>query len=273
MSEGRGFQGFICPKEHGNVRLDYCVSKCQDHCYPLPLLLSLGSYREVKDRHFSVTEILRPYQQMFLMRNNPVWINPDDSIWMTFGTGWHEAVSPSKELLASFGIDGDYQIEKTFQFQYKDIMVSGRPDLYIVPQKSLWDYKTAKAYKVKLLKNINNMEKWYDENYFWQVNLYRRWGYPDAKRAWLACLVKDWSAEVARRDKLKPLEIIEVPILRDSAVDEWAHRRLDTIIAIEEEHMPVPPCTTAERWVAKDGKARRCGDYCAVNDICPQFKK
>ena len=89
--------GFKC--QYGNVSFDYCQHKCPDPCHPLPLLASLLSFRKVVPGVYSVTEILKPYQLIYLSRHNEWWATPESLIWMVSGSAAHSIIEEGVKLL------------------------------------------------------------------------------------------------------------------------------------------------------------------------------
>lgn len=272
--------GFLCPKKSAR-RISYrsCVYDCAQRCLPLPVLLALMERRNPSSTNqFSTTEFLNPPKPTWMKRHYPHWSNPYDLVWMTFGTAWHYVIEKQKHTLEDLEMDGDYVIEndgKSFRREYVTpsgvVILTGRPDLYIKPIRTLYDFKTMKYYYT--LKYLLERKNWDDGTYHWQVNIYRKNCFPDAEKMYLLSLVKDWNSKVQENGVL-PIEEIEVPFIKDAMLEEFCKSRLDYYHQCELDPSKIRDCLDEERWFTKRPPVvpLRCRDYCSVNYRCEQYQ-
>jgi len=117
--------------------------------YPLPVLFMLTEdNRDVVSNRFSVTELLNPIQYTLLHRTNEYQVHPDDLLYATMGTAWHEKVERQKRSLneycpGRFLFEKDNKLSHSIPTPYGDVELTGIPDLYDTEKKILWDFKTA----------------------------------------------------------------------------------------------------------------------------------
>jgi len=281
--EEPGLLGFICPRKKGNKSFDYCFTECPDQCEPLPVLMALSSHRKITSGVYSVTEILNPPQIIYLQRNFPYYVIPRDRAFMTFGSGWHSAIETQKYKMRDLGLHEDWILEnngvpfeKRFDLKEGVAFLRGRPDLYHVPKKVLWDFKTIKYYYS--LKRILDTGDWKDETYHWQINMYRKYCYPEAKSLMLEAIVKDYNRRVMWMG-VEPTVQLQVPYIPDPKLDNFVRTKLDYLLLCQKDPSKVRPCTYEEIWVDENknsrehGKPLRCLHYCGVSTICKQYKK
>jgi hypothetical protein len=274
---GVGFQGFICPKSRKEVSFDFCSRVCMEHCMPFPVLLALSKQmqrRERDDRVWHVTEILSPPQIVWLSRNNPWYIAPNNIVDMNVGTSWHKKLEDMKEYVEELGLEDDYTIERTHEEEIKvyinelgkvkEIILSGTPDLYVESTKTLWDYKLVKYwYTLKYMLD----GKWKDNTYMWQLNIYRTLWHKHAEALKLFCYIKDYKYNFKELYDLDQTEIVQVPILSHKAVLDGLKWGLTEHVTAQFTGKP-RPCSAEEMW---GDKRLRCTHYCNVNRICPQY--
>lgn len=274
-----GFIGFICPKDGRKVTFANCISLCLDRCKPLPLLLSLMSDRESEPGVFHVTELLSPPQQSILARRHALYVDPDSKIWTTFGKSWHSMIEGQGDRIKALGQEGDWIIERPFEAAIKTPqgvgLLRGKPDLYHVPPKILWDFKTVKRYWVE---KILASDQWGGETYHLQLNIYKTYGFPEAQELILECLVKDWrrteydfKSRKFERNEIRPIERVFVPILADIFVRDLVVAAVGYLLACERGDEQPRNCLESELWISKKGELIRCEEYCAVREFCPQY--
>ncbi len=262
-----GMVGFVCPRDNEDRDYNYCIRKCDNRCYSLPLLITFMQNRRVKPWRYGVTEILNPHQIVYLSRHNRFYASPEGMVWMPFGSAWHKVIESSKQKIAELGMSKDYVFElpreTTFQIGDQPVTLSGRADLWMPKTKELWDFKTAKAYFVKQVR-----KSWKETTYHLQLNIYKRYFYPSATSLKLEVLVKDWSKRVFYKDKVNPIEQLDAPILPAEEVNGMVTNKLAEIVEIEHDTTKMRPCTRQDQW-----GGMRCKNYCDVAGICPQFKR
>ena len=161
--------GFICPLTDKPVYFEKDCLSCKNKCNPSPVLAMLIKSRQVKPKVYSVTEILKPLQSIYLSRNNPYFIPPDALIFASLGTAWHEKIEKTLNEDEQTLFSSSYIWEEPFEVAFVGLAkLVGRPDLYNTKKKILWDFKTSAFYYTgKYL--IEG--KWEDSNYKWQLNI------------------------------------------------------------------------------------------------------
>jgi len=231
--------------------------------------LSLMGSRDVVPGVYSVTEILKPPRIVNYNRQVGHYANPFDLMFMQFGTAFHSIVEGQRDQCPGHQFERQLYFESTINLGDRDVILRGTPDQYDEKTDTLTDYKTAGYYSVKLL-----MEgKWTDSDYQRQVNIYRRFRFPNCKMMKLVFLIKDYSRRL-KHEGVPPLVTIQVPKIDDAELDTDIKVRLFDILAGESNWMDSRDCTDAERWKHhKTGEMIRCQDYCLVAPDCPQFNK
>jgi len=262
-------KGFKCPSGYGNVPLSYCEEECPANCYPLPMLASFDDEREVKPGHYSGSELPKPAQQVYLTRNFDYWVDPESRLFMTFGTAVHHVFEGGLSRLE----DKDRFIMERrasvrIETKFGEVTFSGKPDLIDTKTNTMYDYKVAPAYTVNKHKRAAARGGWFTEDDIVQQNIYRAMFHPGVKHSKLVFIVRNWSNQVAREDKVKKIEIVDVPLGEISDVTAWVHARVSTFLGVQQSPEKCPLCTAKDTW---DG--RRCRDYCDARDVCGQAKR
>lgn len=276
--------GFLCPRDNQNKKFSYCWTKCQKHCNPVPLLMSLSKQnREPESNVYHVTEILSTPQQVYLSRNNDYYVSPNSLVDMHVGSTWHEKIEKTKEFVKELGLEDEYLMEQNFRkyfgiidgkiHEVKEgeepwneeelIILSGTSDLYVKSTKTLWDYKVMKYYWT--FKYLSE-GKWDDSTIPWQLNIYRVFQYPEAKEIKILCYLKDFKLNMTEKYGLEQVEELQVPMIPDHLVKEKVVSLLTEHVMTQKTCKP-RPCTEDEMWNNKV----RCTHYCNVRDICKQF--
>ena len=262
-------KGFICPHINGNLLFSECYSNppCEKRCLPLPILITLGDgVRGVRQGVYSTTEILNPPRVVVYQRRFDYYLDPQQMVWASFGTSFHSMVEDAQEHLEVIGERENYTFESENKFEV-DIFgakLTGIPDQYHVPSETITDYKTLKYYYD--LYYIMEKKDWSQSKYAWQVNIYRRFRFPNCKRQELVCLVKDFNRKLRSTKDVKPIETIEVPIFDDRLVDLEVESRISSILSAEEDDDGIRDCTSDEIW-----NGIRCREYCPTNEHCSQY--
>ncbi len=260
--------GFICPKSGGETLPEYCFKDCLEPCHPLPVIGAMVKNRGTEDGVYSVTEIIKPYQSIFLARHNDYYVTPESMLYMLNGSAIHAVLEwGGKHLDDTHVSEGKNSVELTLP--NGKVTLRGTFDYYDSARKTLWDFKNAKAYTVKKIKNAAKDGSGWDEDYFTQLNIYRAYFCPEAEKLKLWMFVSGWS----RREKdLEPVEQINVPVLPIEEVKRWVEFRLNNILE-HENGGEIPECPAKDRWAGANGVPMRCMEYCAVNKYCPTHKR
>lgn len=264
-----GTMGFFCPKGNcgGKVPFSYCEDYCVDRCLDLPTIYSFGEEREIRRERFSVTDLTNPHQQVYLKRNNPVYVNPLDMVWMAFGSGVHAALELGyKRIKNKDGYIAERGVTMDFDLPNGKITLSGRPDIVMMGESKIQDYKTSGWKSVPLLKR-KLKDGWMGDDKFIQPNVYRAVWYPEIENLELVILSKDWTKWAAGKEGVEKLEVIPVPVGPADEVIDWVKIRLSAYLEVEKNGGVGVKCYPADTW---DG--RRCAEYCQVNYLCPQYQ-
>lgn len=259
--------GFKCPLDDSNRTFDYCIKECGAKCYQgnLPLLLALiPSNRPVVPDVWSVTQVVAPPQVTLLRQRHDYYAPPNRTVFMQWGTAWHQMIEGQRAKLEELGVADQYIMEDRFDVQVPtslgEIGLRGTPDLYIPHTKTLWDYKTTKAYSIGKAFKSNT-------EYFWQLNMYRHYHFPEAERLVVCGIVRDHSLRVEEKDGIEEIVIKDVEIFHSDDVENYTTERLINLKVCQDHNLTPRPCTTEERW-----RGVRCEKYCAVNKFCTQWQ-
>lgn len=262
--------GFRCPKDKGCYEFDHCLTKCDDPCLPYPVLSHIiDNIRELKENVYSVTEVLKPVKLIVYSRLYDYYEKPYNLVYSTFGTAWHAMIDKQHKKLKSAGVDR-YSSEEDNYFEHRlnidgrEVIIRGQPDEYDNLTDTLVDYKT-----LKFFWDVYNLKQgiWTGSTYHWQVNLYRRYRFPNCKSMKLIALIKDFNSRVEERGG-KPIEKIDVPWIDDKSLDIMVEEKLRAIFQGEQFPEAVPDCRPDEHW-----NGNRCERYCPVRDFCTQWRR
>ena len=259
-----GLIGFLCPKNGKPYTFKQCFTECPDHCEPLPLLLALAKGRTVVPKSYGVTEILNPPQIVYYSRNFSYYSRPQDLIWMTFGTAWHTIME--REDIGA----GKFIMEDPFEVDFGYAKLRGRPDLYDVEKKTLWDFKTLKYY---FIKKIRDTQDWDSTTHHWQMNIYRVYKFPETKQMKIEALVKDHSRQIEQKHGIKPIEQLDVPFIDDGQVERTVQENLQELIKNQDDPTTIRRCRADELWVNREGLPLRCMEYCPISHLCKQGRE
>lgn len=264
--------GFICPKDQKKTLFDFCKKGCPERCLELPILYELMKSREVKEGVYSVTEILKPPRIAAWMRANDYAVNPFDMVFALFGTSFHAVMEDAGKTVDNgevFGFERENYFEAHLKIAGREITLSGTPDQYNYSTDTLVDYKTLKYYYD--LMYLMERKDWSGSTYHWQINMYRRYRFPDCKAMKLVALVKDYNRKLKKDKGIPPIVSIYVPWIENDTIDSFVQDQLTNILEAEADITRARDCLDSERW--KDNI--RCKEYCLVgaNDQCPQWKE
>jgi hypothetical protein len=262
-------KGFVCPRLKEKISIEACLRDCPgtERCHPVPVLLSLISHRTPEDGVYHVTELLNPPRVVYLERHYDYYAPPESLIYLVFGSALHAFLELDAKDFDRYEISPeDYIIERPMppyeiETPYGKGTIVGRPDLYVTKAQTLYDYKTIKYYYTgkKMLAG-----DWQDNTYMWQLNAYRVFAYPEAKRLVLEAFFKDFDNKMSFLG-LSPLTAINVPMLPKEQVISRFREALSIQLEHEQKKAVPRPCTPEETW---DG--RRCSAYCHVLPFCPE---
>lgn len=245
--------GIKCPR---TKKLANC-QKCKSPCLPVPLMMSLLSEKEFKPNEYHLTELSNPLRITYLQRkyNYMVEIQDVENVWI--GTAIHYYISQfkSKDYIADPDTAGKVEVDK-------GIFITLTPDLYDIKRKVLYDFKVVKTYEIEKIKD-NGL----DSKYVYQLNGYREFKFPDAKKLILVFILKDYTIKTRYEKGINsPFVEVEVPIVEE-VKDELINRAKELHKALT-KNKPPKKCSPEENWNGK-----RCDFYCPVNKFCRELEK
>jgi hypothetical protein len=243
----------------------------------------------------SVTKLIdSPQIRLLSKKHHEVMVEDvSDRIWALMGQAVHHVLERSAEEHAV--------IEERFYMDVDGWKLSGAVDRLIPSQKVIQDWKFVSTYKADG-----------DESWTKQLNILRMLAKAnniEVDKLEIIAIFRDWQRAVAKRDQDYPqtiVKIISVPVWSDDEAMAYIrerialHQKADAGESVE--------CTDQERWMAqttyalmkeggkraskvaltkeelgvpakgyeiveRKGGYRRCEEFCAVSQFCPQFFK
>lgn len=260
--------------------------------------------RHNKKGSFSATTLLKGDKEILLTERHyaEIKIDVSDSIWTIFGTAVHAIMEKQ--------IDNGFK-EEFFSVKVSDSLVTGRTDYYDLENETLWDWKTASVWKVKM----RDFSDWYRQGmiYAW---LMKKNGL-SVKRCCFTALLKDFLKTKAAIEKDYP----ESPVFEykfdvtESELEKIERFIFDKVKSLEESQQKadddIEPCDIQQRWgelkkwacmkkglkralslhdnetdarrkaegieggyvEERKGRNRKCEGYCICKDFCNFYKK
>lgn len=158
-----------------------------------------------------------------------------------------------ERIFAKFLVDG---VEYT---------VSAQLDLYERDSKTMYDWKTTKAYAFSKKAGSGKKPEWVDQLNIGAELLRRNGEDPQALR--IIAMLKDFKDAEAGKGGMPESEVVEVELPLWSSEQATAHieSRIRLQIAALKE---LPLCTTKENW-----GGRRCGKWCDASSVCSQYQE
>lgn len=256
----------------------------------------------VKVGNYSATGLIKPPQMVALESRYADKITEDasDGLWRLLGEAVHYVLEKGNHAQSI--------VEARLKIQIGDIVVSCKPDLYHIEEKSIDDYKVTSAYSFIL----GDKPEWTQQLNI-NAAIYRENGFP-VERLRIFAILRDFmrSKTLSDADYPRiPFQEVEIPM--------WPHGDAIKFIAdrvnLHEAAKSLPdealmPCTDAERWmrpttyavmkegrksavrvldtmaeaekymadldnkhsiVERKGEAIRCAGYCNAAPFCCQF--
>lgn len=253
---------------------------------------------------FSATTLLKGDKEILLSERHygEIIIDVSDSIWTIFGTAVHSIMEKQT--------DNGFK-EEFFSVKVSDSLVTGRTDYYDLENETLWDWKTASVWKVKM----KDFSDWYRQGmiYAW---LMKKNGL-SVKQCCFTAFLKDFSKTKAGIEKDYP----ESPVFEykfdvtESELEKIERFIFDKIKSLEESQKKaddaIEPCDIEQRWgepkkwacmkkglkralslhdneadarkkaesieggyvEERKGCNRKCERYCVCKDFCSFYKK
>lgn len=247
-----------------------CVA-CPSPCMELPMLFTLGETRAPKPDVYYATSMSNPSKLTALSLLHDYYPTPRSLVWMNFGSAFHIIIERSREAMAACNrLDKDFIFEERFSHELevagRKVELHGRADQYQVSTATLSDYKAVGAYSAKKLV-AGDWSAGYDV----QLNIYRKFLYPQAKRLQLVLLLRDFTGRMAH-EGLEETMYIKAPFIEDKVIDDLIYKKIQQIQHTLEHPEEAIPCTDAERWW--NGKTyTRCERFCNVAPWCDQAQR
>lgn len=258
--------------------------------------------RSYKDKHYSVTTILKPTRMILLEKryNDEIEQDVSDMIWAVWGTAVHYVLEKADEYNLT---------EKRFKQEIMEgYYLTGQVDLYNKDTYTIEDYKTASVWKV-----INqDFDDWYKQGMMYAWLMVKN-GY-HVERVKFHALLKDWSPGKAKFDSTYPEQAIytyefEVDTHNLQLIYMFIEDKFQDIIGNEQvKDDDLPLCTDKERWATptqwavmkngrksaiklydnedeakadsrgdyvekRQGENKRCENYCLVKEKCKFWRE
>ncbi len=175
------------------------------------------------------------------------------------------AVHTSAELAARPDIDlCEKRFFAEFLYHERSYKISAQIDLYESDTKTLYDWKTAKAYAVSKKAKGGQKPDWIAQANI-GAELLRRAGY-EVNRLVNIVLVKDWNDLKKDGDDHPPCPVVavEFPIWPQAKVIGYILTKMEAHLKALVE---LPKCPSSETW-----GGRRCARWCDASKICDQYQ-
>ena len=268
---------------------------------PLPVLLSM--MQNVTDPH-DYADLTASFiagalwRQKLLERRHDIYVDWYSSYFAWLGTAVHAEAERSGQSIVHYQV----LTERRMAIRHKSgLWVGAISDLLQRPAPDqpweLWDYKSTGTYAgVKLLESGVRAEK---PEWVRQFGLGR---YLARRETWtrkltdvekcaqtlnlpldvgpvkVCLLFRDWKP--ADAEKIKPVEVFDVPIMPDAEVEEMIDSAVCDWLRLKDTPDDLlPPCPPDQLWLNENprarqnyGKVQRCENYCAGREFCNQFK-
>jgi len=258
--------------------------------------------RIYKDKHYSVTTILKPTRMILLEKRYADEIEQDvsDMIWAIWGTAVHHVLEQADEYNVT---------EKRYEQEIIDgYYLTGQVDLYNKDTYTIEDYKTASVWKI-----INeDFDDWHKQGMMYAWLMIKN-GY-HVERVRFHALLKDWSPSKAKFDRSYPERAIytyefEVTTHNLQLIYMFIEDKFQDIIGNEQvKDDDLPMCSEKERWATptqwavmkngrksaiklydseeeaktdtrgdyvekRQGENKRCENYCLAKEKCKFWRE
>lgn len=219
------------------------------------LICNGGHSRKRTEVEFSVTDITKPTQMVYLTRkhDDEIVLPAEEGIWMMFGSLLHNQlqqhagnnalVEEKIRVNIPLEIRHDNDIAERVEFT-----LTGMPDHYTEDDGgTITDYKSTSVFSVKDALTNKGKDEW-----TLQLNCYRyimrHIGFKVSKLK-IVAICKDWRRSEASRDPSYPAAIttIDIPVMDDDEIENVIQSKLFLHYMAIKYHN-VPQCTDEERW-------------------------
>lgn len=242
----------------------------------------------------TVTTLIQPPQIRQLLQTFQPEEDASDKIWSLLGQATHTILERAYE-----GQD-DVRVEERLYMQCCGWKIGGQFDVYDAKTRTLFDYKIVSVW------SRDGKEEWVQ-----QLNLLRLLAEENdmpVERLKICAIFRDWQKKKSKVERDYPqsqAELINVPVWSLEDTRQFMVER------VQLHQVPARPCTDAERWKSDDvyavmkkggkravklftnqsiaesfalskgkdhevafrpGEYKRCDDYCAASQNCPQWQ-
>lgn len=203
---------------------------------PEPLYRAISEVRPRKPGRLSVTDLINPPQQRYLVLKHWEEMEEDASgrIWAGLGQLMHK-------LLEGHGDISDHLPEAKLEIEVEGYTVVGVADLYHQSGR-ITDYKF-----VSVWSSIDGVKVEWEQQLNLYAEIFRRSGFPVTSLE-IVAMFRDWSRNRAH-DPSYPqsqVRVYRVPLWSEAKASEFLIERVK--LHIEGERGSYAPCTPQERW-------------------------
>jgi len=251
-------KGIICPadKKISSLPEFRKCQNCSSPCMPLPIIYSLISDKKFEKGIYHVTELLKPVRITYLQRKYDYNVKLNGLVNMMVGTAVHALFAEQRNKVENFIFEPDTNFEVEI---FPGVKLSGTPDLYDVKNKIIYDYKVVKKYEVSKMLEGQGLDA-----YTYQLNIYKTYKFPEAKKLTLVAVVKDFVAnDEFVSDVKSSIMQISIKIIEPKNVKKFVENKIKYLDDVVNSREPVPMCSKEENW-----GERRCLSYCDVVELC-----
>lgn len=209
---------------------------------------------------FSATSLLQPARAFVLLENNTVEVDVSTRVATTLGQGTHSTLERAKRK----GDIIETRYFSNFIVDQKSYIVSAQVDLYEGDTKSLYDWKTTKAYAFSTKAG---------SKYEWEVQLNIGAYLMDkmgikVENLYIIGLLKDWDLRKSQTEKGYPESPVvqkKIKLWTADAVVQYVEERIRDIVSARAS---LPKCSSKETW-----GGNRCSQWCDAKSVCEQYKE
>ncbi len=248
----------------------------------------------------STTQLMTPPRIFWLQKQLEWYESPMDQQATYLGTKTHLLFEQSAAKLTEMGWLTEVPYIVPITLPNGEIVWIGLMfDSVDQNTETLFDYKVSKKYKALKGKDPAEWLNWPGgacSDWMIQLSVYR-WGlqHPGKRkilnegtdqmtlvndptpipirRAILDLTVKDYDKH--RPQGLKPIETYSVPLMSPADTEAWVTARVAYLSSFSSatRSEELPDCTPGEIWAGKDGRPKRCPDFCPISKLesCHQF--
>jgi len=251
-------KGFYCPQDKEPSEFpDFkkCL-ECKSQCLPITVIDALFNERNLEPGVYHATELTKPIRIIYLQRTHDYYTTINGVINTTIGTAYHDFLLSRRDKYKGKFV---FEPDTSFEVSIGGLKLTGTPDLYDVENKTIYDYKIIKLYEAERMLKGQGLD-----DYIHQLNIYKTYKFPEAKKLILIPVIKDFTANSVYTSPIQtPIFKLPIPILPTESVKRFVENRIKLLDDVINERVPCPKCTDEETWGEK-----RCLNYCDVASQC-----